>query len=240
MNTANFIDLKWSVPVSDKAYSFGISSDRIKSINNEIYFTADVDGYSIEQLIREFHIVIQNLNKTNTNGLNVNKDKKKIILYIDSPGGTLKDCFKFVDFIDIIKRVHNVHLVTVCTGMVASAATIMAIVGDERYVTENVTCMIHELFGGTIGTYTQLSSGMKRLSIYHDKLINIYLSHNKNISRNKIIDLLKNETWFTSKEYIENGFADDIYIKNEEVDDSYSDIEKYEKPRKRRHIRYSE
>lgn len=242
MNTANFIDLKWSVPVSEKAYSFGISSDRIKAINNEIYFTSDVDGYSIEQLIREFHIVIQNLNKTNSNGLNVNKEKKKIILYIDSPGGTLKDCFKFVDFIDIIKRVHNVHLVTVCTGMVASAATIMAIIGDERYVTENATCMIHELFGGTIGTYTQLSSGMKRLSNYHDKLIKIYLAHNKKLTEDILIDLLKNETWFTSEEYIENGFADDIYIKNEKSEDVYDSYSKIDKQRstKRRHIRYSE
>lgn len=213
---SGFVHMRWVAPVPETAYTFGEEEDRVKSFNNEIYFTSEVDVGSIDSLIKELLTVIQRLNQTQSAVFTcASGQRKRIILFIDSPGGTLKDCFKFVDFIEAIKKVHNIVFVTVCTGIVASAATLIALTGDERYVTGNVTCMIHELFGGTMGTYTQLSAGMKHVSIYHKKLINLYLKYNSKLDEAAIVDLLKKETWFDAQEYVDNGFAQAIYMQDQ-------------------------
>lgn len=233
-----FINMRWVAPVEDKDYTFGGTADRVKSLKNEIYFTSDVSADSIEALIKEMNTAIRASKDSKTGVLSrASSSSNRIILYIDSPGGTLKDCFKFIDCVEIMKRLHGVHLVTVCTGMVASAATLMAIVGDERYVTENATCMIHELFGGNIGTYTQLSSGMKRLSMYHKRILDLYERNNSTLTRDNIADLLQKETWFDAHEYVAMGFAHGVYLEqiNDGVEDKGLEVTQ---ARKRKHIRF--
>ena len=44
----------------------------------------------------------------------------------------------------------------------------------------------------------------------HNRIIDIYMEHNKKNNKEDLLDLLKNETWFSAAEYIEAGFADDI------------------------------
>jgi len=230
--------MQWVAPVPETAYVFGEAYERVKSFNNEIYFTSEVDVGSIDALIKELNTVIQRLNQ-NQSGVFIcsSTQRKRIILYIDSPGGTLKDCFKFIDFIEAMKGVHNIMFVTVCTGLVASAATLMALTGEERYVTRNVTCMIHELFGGTMGTYTQLSAGMKHISIYHKKLISLYLEYNSKLDETAIVDLLKKETWFDAQEYIDSGFAQAIYMQRDEEEKPHDGSSKRKNKSKRKRIR---
>lgn len=192
------------------AYTFGSVTERVRAVNNEIYFVSVVDGQSIEALIKQINDVRATLATQSSSTLS-KAERKSIVLYIDSPGGSLKDCFKFIDFVDIMKKTHDLRFVTVCTGMVASAATLMALVGDERYITENAICMIHELFGMSIGTYTHLSAGMKRLSMYHEKLVNLYCRHNSKLDRNTVNEMLRRETWFDANEYIEHGFVQAMY-----------------------------
>ena len=234
-SSATFLEMKWgAVMHNDKS-----APTIVKSFNDEIYFTAIVDCTSIESLIKEFYTVVQAQDKQQCAMLsNGNAGAaKRITLYIDSPGGILKDCFKFIDFINIMKRVHKLHLVTVCTGLVASAGTLMAVIGDERYVSENATCMVHELFGGTIGTYTQLSSGMKRLSSWHSRLLGIYQRHNKKIAPHQLTTLLEKETWFDPQEWVEWGFAEGIYL----ADEVQSEAETSGRSLKRaRHVRFQD
>lgn len=193
-------------------YTFGVQSDRVRSVGNEIFFTDAVSPASIEALIKEFHAVISRSQTASSGILGKNDASVAITLYIDSPGGYLKDCFKFIDYVSILQASGRVSLTTVITGIAASAATLMAIVGDKRYIMRNALCMVHELFSGSMGTFTQLSSGMKMLQNQHEKLLAIYLQHNKRIERQSLETLLQKETWFTAAEYVENGFVDGLYM----------------------------
>jgi len=166
---------------------------------NEIMFTSDINPSSINFLLRIISS-ISNLEEL--------QRPKSIILYIDSPGGNLKDCFKFIDYILIWKKKYNIKLITVALGSIASAATLMHIIGDEKYITKNTECLIHELSFDTSGKYTECIGEFKYMTDINNNLINIYLDYNKKITRDKLELLLKNSTWFTSKEYIDAGFAD--------------------------------
>jgi ATP-dependent protease ClpP protease subunit len=184
----------------------------IRSYNNEITFASNVNAKSINDLIKIFDETINTIKTNNISSMSkMNTDKIVIVLYIDSPGGKLKDCFKFIDYIKIIKKIHNIKLITVGMGLVASAGTLMHIVGDEKYITENSQYMIHELYSGSAGKYTECLSWIKAMKDIHEKLLNIYLTNNTKIDKEKLEALLKNESWFTSSECIEHGFVDGIY-----------------------------
>lgn len=184
----------------------------IRSYNNEITFASNVNAKSINDLIKIFDETINTLKTNNISSMSkMNTDKIVIVLYIDSPGGRLKDCFKFIDYVKIIKKIHNIKLITVGMGLIASAGTLMHIIGDEKYITENSQYMIHELYSGTVGKYTECLSWIKAMKDTHDKLLSIYLTNNSKIDKDKLEVLLKNESWFISSECVEYGFADGIY-----------------------------
>lgn len=188
------------------------SESVIRSYNNEITFASNVNAKSINDLIKIFDETINTLKTNNISSMSkMNTDKIVIVLYIDSPGGRLKDCFKFIDYVKIIKKIHNIKLITVGMGLIASAGTLMHIIGDEKYITENSQYMIHELYSGTVGKYTECLSWIKAMKDTHDKLLSIYLTNNSKIDKDKLEVLLKNESWFISSECVEYGFADGIY-----------------------------
>lgn len=62
---------------------------------------------------------------------------------------------------------------------------------------------------GDSGRYTQLVSYTKHLTDLHEKLINVYLKK-CSCSREKLEDLLKNDTWLTAEEALELNLIDEI------------------------------
>ena len=234
---ANIINLKWRANLDENVNTCFENCDNIRTVNNEIFFTAEIDANSIEQLIKAFNNVIKN-HATMFNSQSMRERELLITLFIDSPGGTVKDCFKFIDFINTMRRIHHVHLVTVCTGLVASAGTLIALMGNERYVTRLAICMIHELFGGNIGTYTHMTSGMRHLEMIHQRISAIYLQNNPKLTPEVLKTLLNNETWFSAEDWVDKGFADAIYL--EENDQKSLKPERPQKKRRfNQHVRFS-
>ena len=187
----------------------------VYTIGNEIHFTTDINTVSIQEIIKQITILIQNhLHKNNIvdgNNTNYNNvDKLKIIYIVDSPGGSVISILKFVDFINIVKKKYPfVQFTSIITGLTASAGTIMAIVADKRYMTKNAHAMIHELSSGNDGNYTKIMSHVKFLDELHTKLVEIYIS--KSFQTKKDIEkLLQNETWFNANKYLQYGFIDKI------------------------------
>lgn len=183
----------------------------IYSSNSEIYFNDQIDQKSINTLIKTFNAVITASTTAKSNIMSKNDEKLHISLYIDSPGGNVTSCFKFIDYINIVRKIYNIHLTTICTGIVASAGTLIAVIGDIKYITENAMCMIHELFGMNYGMYTHLTSRMKEIEFYHTRIIKIYMENNKKINKDVLTKYLTSETWFSAEEYIDAGFVDAIY-----------------------------
>jgi ATP-dependent Clp protease, protease subunit len=176
----------------------------IYAIGNEIFFSSPITLESIQKIIKLIHKLVSDQSKKS-------KTEKLIVrINIDSPGGSVLSVLKYVDFINMIKKNYkNVEFISIITGLAASAGTIMALCAHKRCMTKNAYAMIHELSGGNVGKYTFLSSHMEFINKLHEKLVAFYVETTGK-SEAEIKDLMKNETWFSAKEYLDMGFISEI------------------------------
>lgn len=206
------MNIHWGI--SNKKRKLDSNSNTIKdkydeliySIDNEIYFTGSINKNTIAVIIKKITEIINDKKDEH-----FDEEKKLSICYIvDSPGGCVTSVLKFVDFLNIIRSKYNyIEFISIGTGLIASAGTIMCAVADKRYITSNSYAMIHELSSGNIGKFTHLVSHTKYLQQMHDKLVDIYLTKSK-MDKEQIEKLLKNESWFNANEYLEKGLVDEI------------------------------
>lgn len=171
-----------------------------------VHFCTNVTKLSIEMLIQLMSELIHKFYK------NHSVDEEYVLNYIvDTPGGSVNSVLKFVDFVKMTKKKYpNITFVSIITGLVASAGTIMCVIADKRCMTKYAHAMIHELSSGNAGRYTQLVSHNEFLKELHQCLSEIYMSSKISISSKKLEELLKNDTWYNSKEYLDVGFIDEI------------------------------
>lgn len=199
-------DIHVNNPKKRKLFMMDTNIKNIYSIGEEIHFVDSISNKTIEIVIRKITKIINNKHKKYKDGT----EKLTITLIISSPGGSVDAILRFVDFISMVKKKYKyVEFKSIISGNAASAATIMAVVMDRRYMTTYATAMIHQLRSGTSGKYTELISYSKHLDYLHKVLIDIYLKHT-NRTREQLEELLKNETWVSSSEYLEMGFIDEI------------------------------
>ena len=185
---------------------FKMPDKMIYNINTEIHFTEDINKESIESIIKMITKIINKNDQKYRGGNN----KLKITYIVDSPGGSVTAILKFVDFISLAKKKYPyVEFTSIITGLVASAGTIMCVVADHRYMTPYAHAMIHELSSGTQGKFTHMMSYGTFLTDLHNNLVDIYLRKCKK-TKDELEDLLKKETWYSAKDYLEAGFVDKI------------------------------
>lgn len=177
----------------------------IYSRKNEVHFTAGINNLSIEFVIKEISKIIDDFYDKNDVG-----ESLTVTYVVDSGGGSVSSILKFVDYLHLVKGNYpNVTFVSVATGSIASAATIMCIVADKRYITKHAKAMIHNLSASYNGTYTKLMSYGEHLKDVHKTLIGMYVPKFKG-SQKKLERLLKCEKWFSAEEYLKFGFVDEI------------------------------
>lgn len=175
-------------------------------VGNEIHFATGVNKTSIQALIKTImEYIMEHKNKALGD-----PEKLDIVIIIDSPGGSINALFKFIDTLQLCREKFKfVTFTSVINGMAASAATIMAICCDKRYMTKHATAMVHELSSGFASKYQEINSYCKHLKDVHEKLANIYVQKTR-LSRDEIEKIMRNETWYTSEEYLQLGFVDEI------------------------------
>lgn len=176
----------------------------IYTVGNEIHFTCDINKTSIQVIIKQITDVITEHEKKH------GQEPFNLVYVVDSPGGSVTSVLKFVDFIKRTKEKYPyVKFVSVISGMVASAGTIMAIVADERIMTKYSHAMIHELSSGTSNKYTHFVSYTKFLTTLHNCLVEIYCNKSK-LDKDTVEKYLNGETWFSAEEYKKLNFVDEI------------------------------
>ena len=90
----------------------------------------------------------------------IDYERQPIHFYINSPGGSLYDMWALVDIMLMTKT----PIYTYCTGYAMSAAFILFICGDRRFITPHVTLMCHQLSSAQDGTYLDLAQGLDELT----------------------------------------------------------------------------
>ena len=132
-------------------------------------------------------------------------DADEIVVRINSPGGAAFDGIAIMNAL----RSHDAKVIVRVDGLAASAASVVAMAGDEIVMGEGAQMMIHEAWLYTSGDAAQLRSDADRLDKLSDSMAALY-ARRAGGEFDEWRALVAAETWFTAEEAVAAGLADRI------------------------------
>lgn len=177
-------------------------SNYIKEDKNNIYLYGPIN-YETTRKIEEL-LINQDL------AARIFKEKfytepPSINLHIQSEGGSFLHSLYLIDVIQNLNTPVNTYV----DGFAASAATLISVSGDKRYITKNSLMLIHQLYSQNEGKYNQLDDGIHNIETFMNLIRNLYLSKTK-FEINNLNELLSHDLWLTSDKCLQYGLVDEI------------------------------
>jgi len=122
---------------------------------------------------------------------------------INSEGG---DVFAGKAMYSLLKE-HKAKVVVHIDGLAASAASFIAMAGDEIEISDGAFVMIHDAYGGARGRAKDLRDYADLLDSVNASLVDTYVDRTKNDAAT-IKKWMDEETWMVGKDAVARGFAD--------------------------------
>ena len=181
----------------------GSDDNNIVSVqDNKIYFYSEVSRPKILALNKS---IVRVGNSIKNRSQVLGASDVPIELHICSYGGSVFSGFAAVDY--ILNSQAPVH--SYIDGCAASAATIMSVVADERYMHRHSFMLIHQLSSGMWGNYEALRDSMENCDTLMETIRAIYDKH-ANIPKKELNDILKRDLWFDAEKCLKYGLVDHI------------------------------
>lgn len=176
---------------------------------NDIFFYADVNAKNIGKL-NKFIFEINKKNVENfvlpfKNTLNIEPNYPPIYLHIKSNGGCVDSALSSVDLI----KTSLSPVYTIIEGYAASAATMLSIVGEKRFMHKNAHMLIHQMSTGFWGKMEEIKDEIKNINEFEKVIFDIYKEH-ANIPDKKFSKILKHDLWWGSEKCKKYDLVDDI------------------------------
>ena len=133
------------------------------------------------------------------------KHSGDVTVFINSPGG---DVFAASQIYSMLKN-HKGKVTVKIDGIAASAASVVAMAGDETLIAPTALMMIHDPSTCAMGNKADMEKAIELLEEVKESIINAYETKS-HLSRNKIAKLMSDETWLNAKKAHEMGFVDGI------------------------------
>jgi len=124
-------------------------------------------------------------------------------LRLNSPGGSVFDA---VAIHNALKR-HEGPVTVWIDGIAASAASYIAMAGDEIVMPENAFLMIHDPAGLVMGTAEDMRAMAEALDKVKGSLVSGYAAKSGQTPE-EVSALMAAETWFDASDAVAQGFAD--------------------------------
>lgn len=138
--------------------------------------------------------------------------KKDIMLYVNSPGGSVSSAMAIIDTMNFIKC----DVSTICIGLAASAGAVILSAGakGKRFSLPNSEIMIHQplINGGVGGQATDIEITAKNI-VKMKKRLNEMLAKNAGQKLAKIEADVERDYWMTADEALKYGIVDKIITK---------------------------
>lgn len=160
--------------------------------DGEIHVSDEIGGWGISA--RQFVEDLQALGAVQT-----------LTVRINSPGGSF---FDGVAIYNALAR-HPARKTVWVDGFAASAASVVAMAGDEIVMPENTMMVIHEPRGAGAGTAADIRVIAEALDRACRSIVSIYAARTER-SAEDIEALLAAETWMSAQEAFDLGFTDRI------------------------------
>ena len=126
-----------------------------------------------------------------------------ITVWINYPGG---DCFAAAQIYNML-RDYKGRVTVKIDGIAASAASVIAMAGDQVLVSPVSMLMIHNQSTVAMWDHNDMQKAAEMLESVKDSIINAY-AVKTGLSRNKLSQLMEDETWMDAKMAVELHFAD--------------------------------
>jgi ATP-dependent Clp protease protease subunit len=132
---------------------------------------------------------------------------KDILLYINSPGGSVTAGMSIYDTMQFVKC----DVSTIVLGQAASMGSLLAAAGasGKRYILPNARHMIHQPLGGASGQATDVEIQARELLRWKEVLTNVYVKHT-----GRTFDVLRadmeRDNFMTAEQSVTYGLADKV------------------------------
>ena len=140
-------------------------------------------------------------------------DVDELEVHVNSPGGAVWDG---VAIMNALKQ-HRAKVTIVVDGLAASAASIVAMAGDEVVMAEGSQMMVHQASGGAWGNAETMRDMVGILDKIDVSMATIY-ARRAGGTRASWLDVMRAETWYTAEEAVEAGLADRAEVVPDAVD----------------------
>jgi ATP-dependent Clp protease, protease subunit len=141
--------------------------------------------------------------------LEAENPEKEILLYINSPGGSVYDGMGLIDTVRFIKP--EVH--TIVTGYAMSMGSLLLGAGQKgkRYALPNSRIMVHQPSGGAKGMASDIEINYKEIQYLKEKLTHMLSDFtNGKTSYEEMAKLCDRDTYLSPEQAIEIGLIDEI------------------------------
>lgn len=133
--------------------------------------------------------------------------KKDILLYINSPGGSVYAGLGIYDTMQLVKP----DVATICTGLAASMGAVLLAGGKQgkRAALKHARIMIHQPMGGAGGQASDIEITAKHILELKDELHRILAQHTA-----KSIEQIEQDSdrdfWMKAEQAVEYGIIDEV------------------------------
>ena len=142
-------------------------------------------------------------------------------MWLNSPGG---DCVAAAQIYNMLKEYPG-NITIKIDGIAASAASLIAMAGNEVLMSPVSMMMIHNPMTAAIGNADEMQKAAAMLDEVKDSIINAY-ELKTGLSRAKLAHLMDDETWMNAVKAAELGFADGILYRDSDKEDEKSEDDK--------------
>ncbi len=132
----------------------------------------------------------------------------EIVVRLNSPGGDVYDGVAILNAL----RGHKARITTVVDGLAASAASFIAMAGDEIVMSRNSELMIHDAWGMSVGNATELHKMADDLDRISNNIASIYAERAGGTPA-EWRAVMQSETWYSAQEAVDAGLADRVVVK---------------------------
>ncbi|WP_321943030.1 head maturation protease, ClpP-related [Paraburkholderia tropica] len=127
---------------------------------------------------------------------------RDLTVNVNSPGG---DFFEGVAIYNLLRE-HKAKVTINVMGLAASAASVIAMAGDEILMGEGSFLMIHNAWTVAIGNRHDLAQAAQTLEPFDTAMASLYAKR-AGISQADAVALMDKETWIGAEQAVADGFA---------------------------------
>ena len=128
-----------------------------------------------------------------------------LTLWINSPGGSVWAAAEIYTML----RDYPGKVTVKIDAIAASAASVVAMAGDQVLMSPVSMLMIHDPMTIAMGNVNDMEKAIHTLNEVKDSIVNAY-ADKTGLRRSRIADLMEQETWMNARKAVELGFADRI------------------------------